>query len=114
MKTIIAGSRTIVGYSTVKKAIERSGFVISVVFSGAARGVDKLGEKWAKENGVPVECFPANWKEYGKGAGMIRNSEMVAGADALIAVWDGISRGTADTIGKAKKSGLKVFVYKGR
>jgi len=45
---------------------------------------------------------------------MIRNSEMVAGADALIAVWDGISRGTADTIGKAKKSGLKVFVYKGR
>ena len=42
---------------------------------------------------------------------MIRNQVMADHADALIAVWDGASKGTADMIDRAKKRGLKVFVY---
>jgi hypothetical protein len=110
MKTIIAGSRKIKKMSLVARAIEKSGINISMVLSGKAKGVDILGELWAKENNVPVMGFLPEWKRYGRGAGLKRNLEMIETADALIAIWDGKSRGTAHTIREAKKKGLLVFV----
>lgn len=110
MKTIIAGSRTITDYGTVEQAIIESGFYISEVVSGKAKGVDTLGEQWATKNGLPIEAFPANWDEYGKSAGPIRNKEMAEYADALIAVWDGNSRGTQHMIITAVQAGLKVYI----
>ena len=101
MRVIIAGSRTITSYDTVKEAVANSGFTITTVISGCARGVDQLGEKWANENGVKIARFPANWEKYGKRAGAIRNAAMADNADALIAVWDGKSAGTRDMIKQA-------------
>jgi len=43
-----------------------------------------------------------DWEEHGKRAGPIRNSKMVREADAVLALWNGTSTGTADTIGKAR------------
>lgn len=111
MKTIIAGSRSIADPETVAAAVEASGFEIAEVVSGCCRGVDKLGEKWAEDRGLPVKRFLANWGKHGKSAGPIRNREMAEYADALIAIWDGKSRGTANMIEEAEKRGLKVFVY---
>lgn len=111
MKTIIAGSRDIDDYAVVAFAVKKSGYHITEVVSGAARGVDRLGEVWAERNDVQISSFPANWKKHGKSAGYKRNAEMVVYADALIAIWDGESRGTAHTIKLAKKHGLKVFVF---
>jgi hypothetical protein len=88
MRTIIAGSRTITDYDTVKSAIENSGFNISTVISGTASGVDFLGEKWAKENNIPIEKHPADWEKWGRSAGPIRNREMAECAEACIIVWD--------------------------
>ena len=110
MKTIIAGSRTITDYEVVKQAIIESEFQITEVVSGAARGVDRLGERWAQENGVPVKRFPADWKAYPKFAGIKRNAEMGNYAEALIAIWDGRSRGTENMIKISEPKGLKVFV----
>ena len=110
MKTIIAGSRTISSIQIVEQAILESGFEITEVVSGKAKGVDTLGEVWAALHGVPVKGFPANWDEHGKAAGYIRNIAMAHHADALIAVWDGVSRGTGHMIEQAKKKGIKVFV----
>lgn len=109
-KVIIAGSRSIEDYSKVEEAVEESGFDISEVVSGTADGVDKLGEEYADRNGIPVTRFPADWKNQGKKAGVVRNQEMVEYADALIAVWDGESSGTEDVIGRAKSEGLRVHV----
>lgn len=111
MKCIIAGSRTIRDYAIVEAAIEASGFAITQVVSGCARGVDSLGEQWAHQHELLVARFPAEWGRYGKSAGPIRNSAMVQHSDALIAVWDGRSAGTKDMIGRANKRGLRVFVY---
>lgn len=94
MKTIIAGSRTITDDSLVKEAILESGFDISCVICGLVKGVDLLGADWAVTNKKTVQYFPANWKKHGKAAGYIRNVEMADVADALIAVWNGQSRGT--------------------
>jgi hypothetical protein len=114
MRVIIAGSRDIEDYEMVKDAVEKSEFKITTVVSGTARGVDKLGERWAKENGIPIAPFPAKWRVdgiYNPGAGHIRNGEMAENADALIAVTNG-SKGTANMIKQAQKKGLRVFVYK--
>ena len=111
MKTIVAGSRDIKDFDTVKKAIDKSGFKITEIVSGTAIGVDQIGEVWAKKNKITVKRFPANWELYGKSAGYIRNSEMAKYADALIAVWDGSSYGTRNMIDEARKKGLEVFVY---
>ena len=112
MRTIIAGTRTLTDYALVVEAVKASGFDITVVISGAARGIDRLGERWAENNGLPVERFPADWDTYLKAAGDIRNGEMVAVAEALIAIWDGVSTGTANCIEQARERGLKVFVFR--
>lgn len=110
MKVIIAGSRGIQDYSMVEKAVRESGFTVTEVVSGTASGVDRLGERWAREHGVPVKQFPANWDELGKRAGYLRNAEMVTYAEALIAVWDGRSPGTNHTVKLAREAGLPVHV----
>lgn len=112
MKTIIAGSRNIKDYETVAQIIKASGFVITEVVSGTAAGVDSLGEAWAQINEGPVKQFPADWKRHGKGAGYIRNSIMADYADALIAIWDGTSKGTNHMIKTAINNGLRVYVGK--
>ena len=110
MKVIVAGSRTIADIAIIAQAIEESGFDVSEVVSGTARGVDILGEEWAKSKGIPVKRFPADWNGLGKRAGFVRNAEMADYAEALVAVWDGKSRGTANMIQVARKKGLKVYV----
>lgn len=109
MKTIIAGSRTITNYDLVKQAVTESGFEISSVVCGMAKGVDSLGLRYATENNLPVEKFPAEWERFGKSAGYRRNVQMGEAADALIAITTG-SPGTRHMIDIATEKGLKVFV----
>lgn len=111
MKVIIAGGRDFTNYALVETAIKVSGFEISQVVSGKAKGVDTLGEVWALANNVPVEAFPADWSQHGRAAGPIRNREMAEYADALIAIWDGESKGTANMIQQARNKKLDVFIY---
>ena len=116
MRIIVAGSRIITDYNAVARAIEASGFAITEVVSGASRGVDGLGERWAREHDVPVRHFPADWKKHGRAAGPIRNRQMAEyaagdpGGGALIAIWDGASRGTKNMIEEAKTRRLMVQV----
>jgi len=78
--------------------------------SGTARGADQLGERYAKERGYFIQRFPADWNAYGKAAGYIRNRKMAEYADALIAFWDGKSRGTLNMISLAKECGLQIRI----
>ncbi len=126
MRTIIAGSRDIDDYGLLQKVIEESGIPITVVLSGRAKGIDKLGERWAFENDIPVECYPAKWddlshpeavikeNEYGKYdamAGIRRNERMVKHADALIAVIKDSSDGTSNVIEFARKYHKKCHIH---
>lgn len=111
MKVIIAGSRDIHNYEELLVAVAKSEFTITEVVSGGARGVDALGEIWARRNMVSVKRFIPDWNLLGKPAGMVRNSQMAQYADALIALWDGKSYGTKNMIETAEKLGLKVYVH---
>jgi hypothetical protein len=113
MKVIVAGSRSITDYTAVEDAIKKSGYKITCVISGTARGVDKLGEAWAAQNNVAVLRCPADWTTHHKAAGPIRNAEMARLADAAVIVYDGHSRGTAhmmECMDKAKKPYFKVTI----
>ncbi|MDI1289436.1 MAG: SLOG family protein [bacterium] len=118
MKCIVAGSRSITDYCLVEAAIAQAGFHITEVVSGTASGVDQLGEGFAAAQGLPVRRFPADWRQYGRRAGIVRNLRMLAYASqapeggAVIAVWDGVSRGTRHTIEAARQQGLSLFVFR--
>jgi hypothetical protein len=110
MRVIIAGSREITDPRVLLDALREVQWPISQVVCGMARGADRLGYDWAKANNVPIAEFPADWNRYGKQAGMKRNAEMARNADALLALWDGESRGTEHMIYVAACNNLKVHV----
>lgn len=111
MKTIIAGGRAFKGYNFAYPRLDNHPDPITEIVSGGANGADRLGEEYAKANGIPVKQFPARWDLYGNKAGPLRNAEMAAYADALIAFWDGKSAGTRNMIERARRKGLRVTVH---
>lgn len=111
MKTIIAGSRHENDNVVVYNAIKLSKFKITEVVSGCCKGVDQAGERYAKINNIPIKRFPADWKKYGNLAGPLRNTQMGNYAQALIAIWDGKSTGTASMIRVAQWARLRVYIY---
>lgn len=115
MRTIIAGSRTVGDITIVRDAMICADFEENIhptiIVSGVATGADRLGIMWADEVGLPVQKFPALWNKYGKKAGFIRNAQMADNADALVAVWDGVSKGTKHMINIARSRNLKIFIF---
>lgn len=111
MKTIIAGSRNAdLSMKQLMDIIQLAGFPITEVVSGNSGNVDKLGEKWGLGMKLPVTQFNAAWQTYGSSAGPRRNRQMADYAEALIAIWDGKSRGTLNMIKEATKRQLKIYV----
>ena len=112
MRLIIAGSRGLyVAAVDMHHIVERAGFKPTEIVSGTARGIDQAGENYAKIYEIPTKKFPADWDRYGKAAGYIRNEDMATYADALLAIWDGESRGTKNMIDLMEKAGKPVYVY---
>ena len=99
MRLLICGSRDFNDYELMVRSLAE--FKPIQVISGMARGADALACRWAHEHGIALRAMPADWKRYGPRAGFIRNGEMVRDADAVVAFWDGHSRGTAHTISLA-------------
>jgi hypothetical protein len=81
---------------------------ITRIVHGAASGADSLGEIWGMMRGVFAAGYKAQWDAYGKGAGFIRNQEMldVEKPDLVVACPGG--NGTADMVRRATKAGVKI------
>ena len=112
-RVIITGGRDFNNYPGLVKVMHKLLSNINdeiIVVCGKARGADSLGEKYAKERGYTIRYFPADWDMNGRSAGYIRNEEMAQNADALVAFWDGKSRGTQHMIQTAQKHKLSVRV----
>lgn len=114
MKLIIAGCRDLIDWEVVHEGIMKCtwGPQVTEVVSGGASGVDYIGEALAEKSGLPVKKFPADWKKHGRAAGPIRNRQMAEYADALLAVWDGKSRGTQNMIEEMQKLGKPTYVHR--
>lgn len=115
MRVIIAGGRDLLPtVEQVEAAVRASGFAVTEVVSGACRGVDVAGERWARTEALDLRTFPAQWRRddgsVDYSAGPKRNGVMAEYADALIAFWDGASSGTGDMVRKMQSLGKPVFV----
>lgn len=113
MKVIIAGSRCFThpaDYALVEMAVDASGFKITEIVSGMAKGIDTFAMRYGYRQGIKVRPFYAHWRQAGRLAGFDRNQQMADYAEALIAIWDGVSNGTRDMIEKARRKGIPVYV----
>jgi hypothetical protein len=112
MKVIIAGSRCICNETAVVSALNHNPYDITEVVSGHAAGIDQIGEMWARSKGHPVTTFTPDYNDGNqRRAPLLRNTAMAKYADALIAIWDGQSRGTKHMIGEMKKLNKPYTVY---
>lgn len=107
---------------------------VTAIASGVAldddkeRGADTFGRDYAVDKGLKYIGFPAEWddmsepcyvkinnygKKYNALAGVNRNTKIIDEAThAVMAFWDGISRGTRDSVTKAKEKGKTVMHIK--
>jgi len=116
MRLAIIGSRSFDNYDLLSSIlwdllhVRRGDIPQDIIISGGARGADSLAKKYAEEEKLEYIEYPAEWSKYGKSAGFIRNQLIVDNCDMVLTFWDGESRGTADTIEKAKKAKKPTFI----
>ena len=110
MKLAIIGSRTFTNYQLLEDKLSSYYFggitddwLIYEIISGGAAGADSMGAKFAKEQNIKLTEFLPDWKTHGKAAGFIRNEDIIKNCDEVIAFWDGISRGTQNSLSIAKR-----------
>ena len=101
MNIVICGSRSWTDERPILRELMRCPHDATII-TGGARGADVIAHEIAKSLGFKTLVMKAEWHRYGPRAGFIRNGEMVEIADEVIAFWDGQSRGTADTIKRAR------------
>lgn len=116
MYLLIAGSRGYTHYVDFKRKVDKMITKLDkkeiTIIEGGARGVDRLGRRYAIENNIPYKTFVAEWDKYGKRAGMMRNALMAETATHAIIFWDGKSPGTKNMIALLKEREVKHVVIK--
>lgn len=118
MRLAISGSRSFRHdhhRSVVLSALDvlHSQTPITEILTGDAAGPDRFAADWARTHGVPCHVLCPDWRRYDRRAGLVRDDQIVAGAERLLAFWDGRSRGTAYTIRAARAQRIPVTVYLG-
>lgn len=83
--------------------------IINQVVHGNARGADLTGAQVAIDLGIPTRAFPADWDKYGKGAGPIRNQQMIDEGNIQAAIGFPGGRGTADMVSRLAKHGIPLW-----
>ena len=112
-KLAVVGSRDFDDFDTLVKILDRIRIVkkIDLIVSGAAEGVDSMSEHYAEVNGIPTLILPADWEQYGKSAGFIRNKDIWGNSDIILCIWDGVSKGTKHTIDAKENRGKEMYIY---
>lgn len=84
---------------------------VTEIVSGGARGVDSSAKKFANTHGIKLTEFLPDYKRYGRSAPLKRNITIIENADMVLALWDGISRGTKYVIDNCKKRNIPITVH---
>lgn len=109
MRLAIIGSRTFNDYDLLSYHISlhwdspEYGWGMTEVVSGGAQGADAMGARWAREHDIKLTEYLPDWDTYGKRAGFVRNETIVSNSDFVLAFWDGVSKGTGNSVSIAKR-----------
>jgi predicted Rossmann fold nucleotide-binding protein DprA/Smf involved in DNA uptake len=110
-RVAVIGSRGFANTRLLDQVMQEYRPAMRLLISGGARGADKMGEQWARKNGIETQIFYPDHKQY-KHAYHHRNRLIVEAADLVVAFWDGHSTGTAYTMGYARKMGKELRVVR--
>jgi hypothetical protein len=112
MKLLICGDRRWTNGALIEKWIAT--LKPTLIIHGGCRGADILAGEAAKRLGVKVSVFMPDWARFGRGAGPVRNQQMLdeGNPDRILAFHNDLahSRGTIDMVRRAKRAGLDVRV----
>lgn len=112
MKVLVCGSRDWAAEAPIRERLSKLP-KDTIILEGGARGADTLARHAAEFLGLKVMEFPADWDQHGRAAGPLRNQKMIdEGPGLVIAFHPDISksRGTGDTVGRAKRRNIPVEV----
>lgn len=106
MKLLIVGSRSISDFDLSPYISEE----VDTIISGGANGIDSLAEQYADSHRLSKYIMRPRYDLYGRAAPLKRNEIMVDIADAVLVIWDGISKGTQYTVKYTKKMNKPIQV----
>ena len=113
-KVLICGDRNWTDHDLIHSWLDKlCDCGINTVIEGEARGADIIAREEAEGMNMTVLPFPAEWKRYGRGAGPIRNRQMLnEKPDLVVAFHDYIemSAGTKDCITQARRLSILALV----
>lgn len=107
MRVAVIGSRSLL-VSDLERFLP---FETTVIISGGACGIDRCAKQYALAHSIPYVEFLPDYAKHGTKAPLLRNLEIVASADLVLAFWDGSSHGTAHVIRQCKQRGIPVQVF---
>ncbi len=111
MRVLVCGGRYFKQRQAVFKFLDGLEKKPTVIITGGADGADALAVDWARERKIKFEVFPAKWKLYGRGAGPIRNQQMIdEGKIDYVVAFPG-NLGTYDMTSRAVRHGLDVLYW---
>lgn len=119
-RVLVTGSRALVDPAVVHAALntqktQAGGAFNLIVRHGACPlGADLYADQWCgRFPQVVVERYPADWDNYGKAAGHIRNKQMCDQGivDVVLAFPRGEAKGTMNCVGHARKAGIPVVFF---
>ncbi len=106
MRIAVIGSRNLVVPDLEKYMPDG----VMEIVSGGAKGVDACARAYARANHLKLTEFLPEYQKYGRAAPLHRNLQIIEYADAVLAFWDGKSKGTKYVIEQCKKKNKKVTV----
>ena len=107
MKLAVIGSRGIM----IDNLEEYVGEEVKELVSGGAKGVDFCAKTYAQKKGLKITEFLPDYKRFGRGAPLRRNLQIIEYSDAVLAFWDGKSKGTQYVIQESKRMGKPIIVH---
>ena len=121
MKILVCGGRGFNDWLSVHKILhpylngskvvndgDHTSYTLEII-SGMAKGADQIAAKYAKQYGLKLHKYHADWGKYGKKAGPIRNQQMLdEGKPDLVIAFPG-KAGTRDIIMRSKRNKIKVL-----
>lgn len=88
---------------------------IDTLIHGGAKGADTLAGEWGEVRGLTVVEYEADWAQYGRAAGPVRNAAMLdSGPSLVMGFHDAIetSKGTKNCLEQAERRGIATLICK--
>lgn len=127
MRVLVCGSRTWDDDTIMMMVLGHFGRG-DVLIQGGAKGADAQAASIWKGLGLEVQAFPADWTRYSKGAGPIRNQQMLdeGKPEIVLAFKNEFLRdqvfetyvvkakgGTEDMVRRARAAGIPTYIISG-